>query len=136
LFVKLFFKKNYFFFSVDIVKQFIMFVSMNKAILLDPFANTISHVNVGDFHDIQKHIGCDMFTTVRFDERNTAFCDDEGLLNGTDRCVRFVDEVYPQALAGRVLILGDGDCGESADCTHTLDYVKSKVKHFCELFYE
>jgi hypothetical protein len=107
---------------------------MNKAILLDPFANSISQVNVGDFHDIQKHIGCDMFTTFRFDKRNTAFCDDEGLINGTDRAVRFVDEVYPQPLAGRVLILGDGVAGESADCTHSAEVVKSKVKHFCEIF--
>ena len=85
-------------------------------------------------NNIQKHIGCDMFTTFRFDKRNTAFCDDEGLINGTDRAVRFVDEVYPQPLAGRVLILGDGVAGESADCTHSAEVVKSKVKHFCEIF--
>ena len=71
---------------------------MNKAILVDPFARTISTVKVGDYTDIQKHVGCDCFTTVRFDERNTAFVDDEGLINGTERAVRFVDEVYPQPL--------------------------------------
>ena len=106
---------------------------MNKAILVDPFARTISTVRVGDYTDIQKHVGCDMFTTVRFDERNTAFVDDEGLINGTEKAVRFVDEVYPQPLAGRVLILGDGFGGESADCTHTGEEVRAKVKHFCDI---
>ena len=106
---------------------------MNTAILVDPFAHTISSVKVDDFTDIQKHIGCDCFTTVRFDERNTAFCDDEGLLNGTEKAVRFVDEVYPQPLAGRVLILGDGFGGESTDCTHTGEEVRAKVKHFCDI---
>ena len=106
---------------------------MNKAILVDPFARTISTVNVGHYTDIQKHVGCDMFTTVRFDEHNTAFCDDEGLINGTQRAVRFVDEVYPQPIAGRVLILGDGFGGESADCTHNGLEIYQKIKHFCEI---
>jgi hypothetical protein len=55
------------------------------------------------------------------------------LINGTDKAVRFVDEVYPQPLAGRVLILGDGFGGESADCTHTGEEIRAKVKHFCEI---
>ena len=106
---------------------------MHKAILVDPFAHAISTVNVGHYTDIQKHVGCDCFTTVRFDDRNTAFVDDEGLINGTEKAVRFVDEVYPQPLAGRVLILGDGFAGESADCTHTGEQIREKVKHFCEI---
>ena len=38
---------------------------MNKALLLDPFIPSISEVSVGDFKDIQRHIGCDVFTCVR-----------------------------------------------------------------------
>ena len=111
-----------------------MFTLMNKAILIDPFQNTIQQVSVGDFRDIQRKIGCDVFTCVRFPDGNTAYVDDEGLINGTDRAVRFVDAVYPQPLAGRVLILGDSPDGDSADCTWSVNQAKEKVKYLLDIF--
>ena len=108
---------------------------MNKAILLDPFVPSISEVSVGDFHDIQKHIGCDVFTCVRSAALgdNVMYLDDEGLINGTSRATRFVDEVYPHALAGRILILGDDGMGGDKDCTLSAAKVQALVKHVCDI---
>jgi len=111
---------------------------MHKAILLDPFVPSISEVSVGDFTDIQKHIGCDVFTCVRSAALgdNVMYLDDEGLINGTSRATRFVDEVHPHALAGRILILGDDGMGGDKDCTLSVAKVESLVKHVCEVFWD
>jgi len=108
---------------------------MTKAILLDPFVPSISTVGVGDFTDIQKHIGCSMFTCVRSQalKDNVLYLDDEGLINGTSRATRFVDEVYPQALAGRILVIGDDGRGGDKDCTLSVGEVKALVKHVCDI---
>ena len=109
---------------------------MNKAILLDPFASSISEVSVGDFEDILKYIGCDVFTCIRSAALgdNVMYLDDEGLINGTDRATRFIDEVYPHPLAGRILILGDNGHGGDKDCTLSTAKVSSLVKYVCEIF--
>ena len=108
---------------------------MTKALLLDPFGPSISEVSVGDFEDIQRHIGCDVFTCVRSQalKDNVLYLDDEGLINGTSRATRFVDEVYPHALAGRILILGDDGMGGDKDCTLSVAEVNSLVKHCCDI---
>ena len=108
---------------------------MNKAILIDPFAQSISEVSVGDFTDINRHIGCDIFTCVRSSALgdNVMYLDDEGLVNGTDRATRFVDEVMPYALAGRILIVGDDGMGGDKDCTLSTTKVQSLVKHMCDI---
>lgn len=111
---------------------------MNKALLLDPFVPSISEVSVGDFKDIQRHIGCDVFTCVRSSALgdNVMYLDDEGLINGTSRATRFVDEVYPSALAGRILILGDDGHGGDKDCTLSVAKVQTLVKHVCDILPE
>jgi len=108
---------------------------MNKAILVDPFVPSISTVEVGDYTDIQKHIGCDCFTVVRSQalKDNVLYLDDEGLINGTSRATRFVDEVYPHALAGRILVIGDDGMGGDKDCTLSASEVQALVKHCCDI---
>ena len=108
---------------------------MSKAILVDPFVPEIKPVKVEDFHCIQRHIGCDVFTCVRFpDGKHVAYIDDEGLINGTERAVRFIDAVYPQPLAGRVLILADDGMGGDADCELTGADVQAMIRGILEIF--
>ena len=69
---------------------------MTKAILIDPYLPSITPVKVVDYKCIQRHIGCDVFTCVRFpDGEHVAYVDDEGLINGTEKGIRFVDKIYP-----------------------------------------
>jgi hypothetical protein len=93
---------------------------MTKAILVDPFIPAISAVEVDGFEDIQRMINCRCFTCVNFpDGKHVAYVDDEGLINGTKKGVKFIDKIYPDALAGRVLILADDGEGGDADCELT-----------------
>ena len=108
---------------------------MSKAILVDPFLPEIKPVQVGDYKDIQRHIGCDVFTCVRFpDGKHVAYVDDEGLINGTDRAVRFGDHIYPEPLAGRVLILGDDGMGGDADCDFTGADIQAMIRGIVEIY--
>ena len=102
---------------------------MTKAILVDPFIPAIKPVQVDGYEDIQRIIGCRCFTCVRFpDGKHVAYVDDEGLINGTEKGIRFVDKIYPQSLAGRVLILGDDGAGGDADCELTGADIQAMIK--------
>ena len=93
---------------------------MTKAILVDPFIPAISTVEVDGFKDIQRMIDCRCFTCVNFpDGKHVAYVDDEGLINGTEKGVKFINKIYPDALAGRILILADDGQGGDADCELT-----------------
>lgn len=108
---------------------------MSKAILVDPFVPEIKPVEVEDFHCIQHHIRCDVFTCVRFpDGKHVAYVDDEGLINGTELAVRFTDDIYPQPLAGRVLILADDGMGGDADCELTGADIQAMIRGIVSIF--
>jgi len=93
---------------------------MTKAILVDPFLPAISSVEVDGFEDIQRMIDCRCFTCVNFpDGKHVAYVDDEGLINGTEKGVKFINKIYPDVLAGRILILADDGQGGDADCELT-----------------
>jgi len=93
---------------------------MTKAILIDPFLPAISSVEVDGFEDIQRMIDCRCFTCVNFpDGKHVAYVDDEGLINGTEKGVKFINKIYPDVLAGRILILADDGQGGDADCELT-----------------
>lgn len=110
---------------------------MIKGILIDPTLPhsmygglpNFSNVEVGHYTDIVKHIGCSLFTCVRFpDGKHIAYVDDEGLINGTELGVQFTKDIYPEPLAGRILILGDDGKGGDADCELDIAEVQAKVK--------
>jgi|TARA_R110000803_G_scaffold73898_2_gene137890 hypothetical protein len=100
-----------------------------KAILIDPNLPRISVERVDGFEDIQRMIDCRCFTCVRFpDGKHVAYVDDEGLINGTKLGVKFIDSIYPDALAGKILILADDGHGGDADCELTGSDIQAMVK--------
>lgn len=97
-----------------------------KGILIDPFARTVTRVDVAKGIDaIYSLIQARPFDCVRIDERNAIFVDDEGLYRDDQRFFQF--RGYPQPLAGRGLILGNDREGETVSCTLTLADVKGRV---------
>ena len=97
-----------------------------KAILIDPFEQTVKEVDYsGDFRDIYKLIDAECFDCARIKGRDGIFVDDEGLLNAPTHF--FEHSEYHSPLAGKGLIVGCDEEGESADCKTTLDEVKAKV---------
>jgi hypothetical protein len=104
---------------------------MHKAILINPSALTVTEATVtDDYKDILNMIGCRCFTCVRIDAYNVAYCDDEGLINGTAHGTKFKADVYPDAIAGNILILGDDGMGGSTDATLSTDEVRKMMESF------
>jgi hypothetical protein len=101
---------------------------MMRAILIDPFTQTIEEVDYsGDYKDIYCLIECDLFTTVYLPNTSddTLFVDDEGLYVENQRFFKI--DGFEQPLAGRGLLLGTDEEGESIDCMSTVEEVKAIV---------
>jgi len=86
---------------------------MTNAYLIDPVTRTVKEVTYnGDYNQIYTLTDCDTFTCVMFNEHSdTIFVDDEGLFKSDQQF--FHVQGYPQPLAGKGLILGTNDEGES-----------------------
>ena len=67
----------------------------------------------GDWEDIGGLLDCRYFGVVRIDDSETLYVDDEGLYVENQRF--FTWNGYPNPLAGRGLILGTNEDGESID---------------------
>ena len=98
-----------------------------KAILIDPKERTISEVDYdGDWRNISKLIDCDLFSCVYIPKDDSIYVDDEGLYRENQSFFKW--STYDSPLAGKALILGTNDEGESIACTHTVEEVKQNVK--------
>ena len=100
---------------------------MLLTILIDPFLNQITEELITqDYHDIYKLIDCRTFDAVRInDQRDSVFFDDEGLYKPDQQF--FLIEGYPQPLAGKGLIIGCDETGESKDAKITLHEAREKI---------
>ena len=101
---------------------------MMQAILINPFDETIEEIEYsGDWRDISTLIECDMFTVAYFDDTDdSVYVDDEGLY--VENQAFFTIGDCPQPLAGRGLLLGTDEEGDSTDCKTTLEEAKAMVK--------
>ena len=104
-----------------------------KAILIDPFACEVREVDLtGEFEQLYKLLShetmkVDTFTTVNLGNpgNDAIFVDDEGLLKPCERF--FMWNGYPQPLAGKGLILGADDEGETISPYITVAEVRHSV---------
>lgn len=99
-----------------------------KAILIDPFARTISEVEYdGDYKSIYGFIDCDTFDCVRIGFNDAAiFVDDEGLINDKEQEF-FVWKGFDQPLAGKGLILGADEDGGAVSPELTVEEAKAHI---------
>jgi hypothetical protein len=100
-----------------------------KAILIDPFTRTVSeHNHSGDWRDISKTIRCGLFCVVYLNNMgDTLYLDDEGLYAPDQKYFRLPSR-YPEMLAGRGLILGADDMGDSTDCLISVEEIEDEIK--------
>ena len=97
-----------------------------QAFLIDPVAKTVTPVEYsGNFHDIYKLTDCDTFDVARLNHGDGIYIDDDGLFK--DNQSFFVHADYPQPLAGKGLVLGVDDQGDSAAPVTTLAELIDKV---------
>lgn len=99
-----------------------------KAYLIDPFTQTVSEVEYsGDYREIYSLIDCDTFTCADFNPfGDTVFVDDEGLINGKPQEFFLIGD-YPTPLAGKGLVLGTNEDGESVEPSMTIHQVAARV---------
>ena len=96
-----------------------------KAYLIDPFEKSINEVEYsGDYQDIYKLINADLFDVVYMDDGIGVFVDDEGLFKDNQA---FFQVGYAM-LAGRGLVLGTDDEGESISPKISLKDLAKKIK--------
>lgn len=107
-----------------------------KAILVDPFARTVEQVNYsGNYADIYPLIGAQTFDAVRIkpDENGDAlFIDDEGPLMDEGQAFFSVAGV-PNPIAGKALLLGCDEDGETVEAVTQLEELRELVAWISEL---
>lgn len=85
-----------------------------KAYLLDPAARTLAEVEIETGHptkSIAARIGCACIDAIAIDRTNTVYLDDNGLTDGLT-CITKL-EGFPNPLAGKLVIAGNGPEGET-----------------------
>ena len=115
-----------------------------KAIFINSTLRTVSLVDISDtghgsanldeMHALLSRDAsrCDCFTTGgEFDNLDTVFVDDEGLLKPNNFFE--LPGVYPTPLAGNAIILGTNDEGESIDVKTSVETVRAMVKFYTPL---
>ena len=94
---------------------------MTKAILIDPFTETVSNVTLVDtkLQTIYSLIGCDLITiTSAFGA--DMILDDEGLLKDSDSQAYFKIGIGSQPYAGKALLVGSDEEGNFASLPENL----------------
>ena len=101
-----------------------------KALLIDPKDNTIRTISYdGDYMTIYKFLDCRTFDAVYpFDNEDTIFVDDEGLLKGANyHWTVLTDRGKLITLVGKGLVLGSDAEGESVDCKTTISQLSQRI---------
>lgn len=111
-----------------------------KALMIDPFDQSTSVVDlaVDDYGSVlgssKAVIDCSRIDIITLNDKHMAIVDDEGLLRNDTRYSKLAE--YPQPLAGKLLILGYDEDGES--CSVDNDYVEElrKTTRFMSVDFE
>ncbi len=94
-------------------------------LLIDPFEKTITPVYYdGDFHSIYNLIDCSCFDVVRCGKYDL-FVDDEGLFKDDQRFFLVFD--YPQPLAGKALVVGCDEEGNTIEPGITIAELEARL---------
>lgn len=96
-----------------------------KAILVDPKNKTVEKINLKEGYNLREILGCDCVSGTYASRKDFIYVDDMGLLKEN---YLFFYNGYPSPLAGKSLILGIGEFGESEDCNLTVQQVKRNIQ--------
>lgn len=99
-----------------------------RGILIDPFTRTIEEVETtGKLPEIYSMLGVELITIVHVGETDVLFLDDEGLFVPREEQEYFYWKGSNQPYAGKGLIIGTDEEGDSTDAEATLWEVMSQV---------
>lgn len=88
---------------------------MARAILIDPFTETVSQVTLVDtkFQTLRTLIDCEIITMAGLADGVDMILDDEGLLKDSNSQAYFKFGIGSQPFAGKALIVGTDEEGET-----------------------
>ena len=88
---------------------------MARAILIDPFTETVSQVTLADtkFQTLRTLIDCEIITMTGLADGIDMILDDEGLLKDSNSQAYFKFGISSQPFAGKALIVGTNEEGET-----------------------
>lgn len=96
------------------------------AYLIDPFERKVTEVEYsGQYQDIYKLIDAQTFDVARLRNGDSIFIDDEGLMKSNEF---FMHRGYYNPLAGKGLVLGTDEEGDSVSPSCTLDQLIEDVE--------
>jgi hypothetical protein len=97
---------------------------MNKAYLINSADRTVTEVEIDNWQEISPMLDASMFSVVGMGS-DDLYVDDEGLLGRPESF--FYVRGHQDPIAGKGLVMGHDDMGESTDPTLTLEGVKEMV---------
>jgi len=107
---------------------------MARAILIDPFTETVSQVTLADtkLQTLKNLIECEIITMTGLADGVDMILDDEGLLKDSESQAYFKFGIGSQPFAGKALIVGTNDEGETVSVPEnvTTEKVFEKVIFF------
>lgn len=102
----------------------------NRCILIDVEAKRITEVFIEEgLQPIYDVLKCDYFESVRIDDTNDLYVDEEGLFK-VDENTKFFQYGTSQYLVGNGLVTAHNDMGETIDTTLSVDDVEKMVKFY------
>lgn len=107
---------------------------MIKAILIDPFTETILNVTLVDtkLQTIYSLLGCNIITITNLQTGIDMVLDDEGLLKEKESQAYFKFGLHSQPFAGKALVIGTNDEGDFASLPNgvSIDKINDRVIFF------
>jgi len=107
---------------------------IKRAILIDPFTQTITEVKMVDtkLKTIYALIGCELITITSLSEGIDMILDDEGLLKNSENQAYFKFGITSQPFAGKALIIATDDEGDFASLPEkvSVEKISDKVIFF------
>tara|TARA_R110000751_G_scaffold54149_1_gene116653 strand:+ start:94 stop:432 length:339 start_codon:yes stop_codon:yes gene_type:complete len=101
-----------------------------RGILIDPTAKSVNEVDfTGDYKQIYKLCDFNYFECFEIAPDHTLFVDEEGLMKDYSDFFRILGG-SPHSFAGKGLILGLDDSGESVGSELSVEDIEKKVKFF------
>lgn len=96
-----------------------------KTILIDPETRTVTAIEIaGGLESYYETIGCDLIDFARADDVDV-IVDDEGLFKENKHF--FGIHGYPKPLAGKALLVGVNDEGDTIDCPIALEEAVRRI---------
>ena len=100
-----------------------------RAILIDPQQRTVTEIEVQgkDYTELYGILDCDIFTSsVRFETEDMMLIDDEGLFKEPEDFFILTQD-FPAPIAGKAVILGTDDEGDTAPCLIPLERITKQI---------